>query len=763
MIFKIKKSNILICNFLLFVHSKIYLHKRLIMKTVYILYLAFICISFSNAQKMSFENQRNLRIEKVINSQWTFNYFPAETADKGYESSGFDDSKWPAISIPHTWNTYETTGEIHPFFKNPDDNDNSYWWTGWGWYRKHFSINRDYSDKKVFIVFEGVQKYCKIWLNGKYLGEHKGDSGSFDFDITGFLKPGEDNVLAVAVNNRQEDKFKVQPVTEGNVNFYGGICGGVTLVLKNKLYIPMQVSVSHEGGTIDTTPQEGVVRVQTWVKNDNLQKKNCVLQTSLIDAANKTVEVIKSEDVINPGQLYQFDQMSKPIKNPHLWSTKDDFMNKVYSEVIDGKVVADNYISPPGSKPAKDKDKTTLFMIDRILEGLAVNGRKQTDETRTTNSQDVVPGDPARIVVTGSNQNILSDRSSVVIVNADIVDSKGNYVNGATNVVHWNVTGPATLIGPAVYESIINKHHQTEGVWYMDMPVSNIIRSTGKPGKIQVFVSANGLATGSFDIEAEVKKTDNSVINEPVLEDERRNSVTRITLKVNRLDDAPREIKFTSDEFKFYPADKRGFERQIRDYILNNNPAADSASIEFNTLTDLLASQIINNNGLLIAHDYNLYVNDYDNCRLIAGYIASTKLPPLYKEGLRKYYTNSIIMQGSEKNAGDEMNWLNWIPSGGTVVIYQEGGTGPGIKGAIITGKSDLAGMIAVVHPAFVNFSEEAKERALIFISKMNPYVRVKSIERQNSVGEKEKIVSVSYTAEKGQPVLIPLLKFISE
>ena len=106
-------------------------------------------------------------------------------------------------------------------------------------------------------------------------------------------------------------------------------------------------------------------------------------------------------------------------------------------------------------------------------------------------------------------------------------------------------------------------------------------------------------------------------------------------------------------------------------YILKNNPAVDTSSVEFKTLTDLLASQLVNSGGHLTADDFNFSVNHYNSCRLISGYIKSTKLPAPFKDGLKKYYSDAIIRKGNEKNAGDEMNWLNWIPSGGTVVIVQ--------------------------------------------------------------------------------------------
>jgi beta-galactosidase len=1037
------------------------------MKFITLLLSFIFSISVSNGQKKPVEIQKSRRIEKVINSQWTFNYFPTETADKGYESSGFNDSRWPAISLPHTWSTYETTGELHPFIMNAAESDSPYWWIGWGWYRKHFTINQDYSDRKVFVEFEGVQKYCKIWLNGRYLGDHKGGYGSFDFDITQFLKPGQDNVLAVAVNNQQKDQFRIPPMAAGNFNVYGGIYRDVTIVLKDKLYIPMQGSASHEGGTFVTTPnlseKEGTVRVQTWVKNDNLQKKTCTLQTSVFDAANKLVQVLKTDAIIDPGKLFKFDQVFKPVKNPHLWSNEDPYLYRVYSEVMDGKAVVDTYTTPMGfrwfrwdykenflyvngkkmmihggnrhqeypwlgdaipkwitvmdytdmasnlnynfmrtahypndkmvydladkfgivideespsiknqefavevqeqqmkemirrdrnhpsimlwsmgnetnhavdSKFAVAEDTTRILTARRVTDGSAGKYVKHTDDNlaienllrctirgwynkdvkdlepvdsqhsgteehqqnmlkasglfgtanlctwlyedhgadreylnspllhvnpkgyvdvyrvpkyayyfwqstyykkpmvfiqphywrsqylgqkkdivvnsncekvelkvngvskgtqspdqtnfhsvtfkditiekgtisavaitngKSVTTQVVMAGEPAKIVLKSSHGKVPADRGSVVILTADIVDSQGNHVYGANNNVKWIVTGPAILVGPAVYESDINKYQEMEGVWYMDMPVSNVLRSTGKPGKIHVVVSASGLSSGVMDIEAEEILSDNSVIAETVLADEGRKPVDRVLLNVNRLDEVPLEIRLSYDEFNITPSDRKGYIKAIRDYIVKNNNGIDTTMIEFKSLINLFASQLVNNNGQLIADDYNFNVDHFNNCRLIAGYINATKLPPLFKEGLRKYYSNSIIKLGSEKNAGDEMNWLNWIPSGGTVVICQDGSNTTYPKGTILTTKSELPDLIALVYPGFVSFSDDAKERALTFIDKMNPYVHIKSVSDQSREGNKEKVTTTSYTADKGQPILIPLLKFIAE
>lgn len=876
------------------------------MKILTILLSSFICISVSIGQKKSDEVQKNLIAEKVINSQWTFNYFPIESADKGYESAGYDDSKWQAISLPHTWSTFETTGELHPFIRSTSEGDNPYWWTGWGWYRKHFSINSNYSGKKVFIQFEGVQKYCKVWINGKYMGDHKGGYGSFDFDITQNIIPGKDNVIAVAVNNRQNDQFKIPPMTAGNLNVYGGIYRDVIIVLKNNLYIPMQGSASHEGGTFISTPglseNEGIVRIRTWVKNDGPQMKNCVLQTTIFDASKKRAQVIKTTAEINPGQLYMFDQTSKPVNRPHLWSNDAPYLYEVYSEVIDGKDIVDTYSSPLGfrwfsldnkenelylngkkvtlrggthyqeypwlgdaipkwiaetdytgiaknlnynfictaefpndkivynladklgiviyeespsirnqdfsaevqeqqmkemirrdrnhpsiffwglgretnravnSKYAWAEDTSRIITAFRVTEGSAgqyvrnnpvedllhCNVPQQSHDTVTAQVDTRV--EPSRIILTASQKNFLSDRGSVAIITADIVDIKGNHVNGAKNTLKWKITGPATFVGPTGYVSALNK--ESDGAWYIETPVSNVIRSTGLPGKIHITAASSGLASGSFDIEAKEIISDNSIISEPVLNNKGRQKPGKIVITVKRLDEIPPEIKQTSEELKFGVLTGTGYVKAIREYIVKNNPSVDTATIEFSSLIDIFSKHLINNNGDLIADDYNFSVDHFNNCRLIAGYINSTKLPALFKDELKEYYSNSVILQGNEKNAGDEMNWLNWIPSGGTVVFCSEIGKSNSVKGALLSNSHDLIDLIVMVYPGFVKFSPEAKQRAFEFITKMNPYVHVVTGKDQGNSGNKDRIQGNSYKAENGKLILIPLLKFISE
>jgi beta-galactosidase len=1002
------------------------------------------------------------RVSKIINSQWTFNYFPAKDADKGFESPLLKDNDWPAISIPHTWSTYETTGELHPYIRNAAESDNPYWWNGWGWYRKHFSVNNNPSGKKVFIEFEGVMKYCKVWINGTYLGDHKGGYGSFDFDLTPYIKPGEDNLLTVAVNNLRNDQFSTPPMAAGNFNVYGGIYRDVTIVLKDKLYIPMQGSAAHEGGTFVTTPvvtgKQGIVRVQTWVKNDYDQTKNCTLRTIIADNGNNIVQEIVSKASIKPGELYRFDQLSKPIKNPRLWSNDDPYLYKVYSEVTDGKILTDNYESPLGfrwfkwdynenflyvngkkmivhggnrhqeypwlgdaipkwitemdfndiavnlnynfmrtahypndkavydltdkygivideespsiknqpfspevqeqqmkemirrdrnhpsimlwgmgnetnhavdSRFAVEEDTTRILTARRVTDGSAGDFVKHTDENlalenllrctiRGWYNSDVknlsptdpqhagteehqqnmliasqrfgtgnlctwlyedhgadreylnapllhvnpkgyvdsyrfpkyayffwqanysrkpmifilphfwrsqyldqkkdinidsncdtvelfvngksmgqrfpcdsnfhnvtfkdilirqgtisaagklkgvtfstkveMAGEPARIALTSSHSKITADRASVVIVKADITDASGNHIYGAANTIKWNVTGPATLVGPSIYESDIDKHHSMEGTMYTDMPVANVIRSTGEPGTIKVTASSSGLATAGIVISAEEVNRDYSIIAEPVLKNEGRVRVAVNSVPAANLPEIPKEIGWARGDFGIDPEYKGSFENILAIYILSNNRNTDSSTIEFKALTGLFSTHLKHNNGKLIADDYNFSADHYNKCRYLSRSVDNTALPEVFRNGIKRYYANSIITQGMEKDINREKEWLMSIPAEGNIVFVKDKNAKSVNEGGVMTIETELDRIIGIILPGFGQLSDESKEKAMAFIASVNPYI---TTTLRSEVVNNKKVTRAFYKVDSGEPIWIPTLKEI--
>lgn len=72
------------------------------------------------------------------------------------------------------------------------------------WFERTFSMSELPSSKHHFLEFHGVDYLCDIWMNDRYVGTHKGYFQTFDFDITSYLKRGE-NKITVKVNSPLEN------------------------------------------------------------------------------------------------------------------------------------------------------------------------------------------------------------------------------------------------------------------------------------------------------------------------------------------------------------------------------------------------------------------------------------------------------------------------------------------------------------------------------------------------------------------------------
>ncbi len=147
----------------------------------------------------------------------------------------FDDSHWRTLSLPHDWSI---EGKFDR--KNPAGTGGGALPGGLGWYRKTFTVPASSKGKNVFIDFDGVYRNSEVWINGHSLGMRPSGYISFRYDLTPYLKYGDEkNTIVVKVDNSQ------QP----NSRWYSGsgIYRNVWLVTTNPVFIG-------QWGTIITTP-----------------------------------------------------------------------------------------------------------------------------------------------------------------------------------------------------------------------------------------------------------------------------------------------------------------------------------------------------------------------------------------------------------------------------------------------------------------------------------------------------------------------------
>jgi beta-galactosidase len=270
----------------------------------------------------------------VLNLNKTWKYINQDVAvTQGTASS--DPGSWSDINLPHSFDIpyWRATQALPP---------------GVGWYRKHITIDQSVIDakKRIFIEFEAAFQLSFVYVNGQLAGQHKGGFTGFSFDITQFVKPG-DNIIAVRLDARWTDT--ITPIGGDHI-FIGGIYRNVSLVITDPLHVTWY-------GTFVSTPQvsatSATVKVKTEIRNDGVAAANCRVKTIVVDSAGTEVASFETTQNVGTGATITFAQTSSPISNPHLWSPAKPYMYKVFTEVYNGEVMVDNFESPLGIRSIK--------------------------------------------------------------------------------------------------------------------------------------------------------------------------------------------------------------------------------------------------------------------------------------------------------------------------------------------------------------------------------------------------------------------------
>jgi beta-galactosidase len=253
-----------------------------------------------------------------LNAAWRFH----NGDTPGAESRTFDDSSWTGVTVPHTWNA-----------QDGEDGGNHYY-RGVGWYRRHYAPPTSFAGKRLWLQFAGANTVTDVWINGTYLGQHRGGYARFRFDASA-LVPGQDNVIAVKVNNAPNPD--IAPLS-ADFTFFGGIYRNVSLLVTDPLAVCTldnagpgiylrQRSLSAASATVDVTSK-------VW--NNGSAARRVAVRAIVTDAAGTVVADTTSaaQDVV-AATGFELTQ-TVTVANPHRWQGKaDPYLYSAYVEIHD--------------------------------------------------------------------------------------------------------------------------------------------------------------------------------------------------------------------------------------------------------------------------------------------------------------------------------------------------------------------------------------------------------------------------------------------
>lgn len=302
------------------------------------LMLSVLCFIAIGCEKKTKEKQS--RIVQDFNKDWRFKLGDHPEA----KSDSADLSSWRSLELPHDWSIEGSFDENHP--TKPEGGALP---AGIGWYQKTFSIPEDWNMRKVFISFDGVYRNSEVWINGNYLGIRPYGYISFQYDLTPYLKFGQQNSIAVKVDN------SLQP----NSRWYtgSGIYRNVKLIATNKIYVD-------QWGTFVTTPEvsKETAEVDLAIELKNETELDQVKVVSSILNADLQTIATKEQVVTVSGQKDLSTQMRFRLESPQLWSPDHPYMYSVETNIYQGSTLLDTYTTPLGIREFRFDAEKGFFL-----------------------------------------------------------------------------------------------------------------------------------------------------------------------------------------------------------------------------------------------------------------------------------------------------------------------------------------------------------------------------------------------------------------
>ncbi|MDH7598592.1 MAG: glycoside hydrolase family 2 TIM barrel-domain containing protein, partial [Sedimentisphaerales bacterium] len=279
-----------------------------------------------------------------FNAGWRFSKGPQGEEVLGLQ---FDDSAWQPVHLPHDW---AITG---PFEPNEDGYAGKLPWKGKGCYRKVFTIDKRYNGRRVYLDFDGVMAFPKVYVNGKLAGQWDYGYMSFRVDATAHVRFGDKNVVVVMADT-----------TQHGTRWYPG----AGIYRKVRMQICDPVHIGHWGVFI-TTPEitdgSATVRIQSTIENHRTDRVSLEVQHVIYDPDGKVVAKGGSQLAIDAGSQGTTDQLLL-IKGPRLWDVVSPELYSVKTSLkVSGKS-ADEQTDTFGIR-------TFAFTAD---DGFYLNGRR---------------------------------------------------------------------------------------------------------------------------------------------------------------------------------------------------------------------------------------------------------------------------------------------------------------------------------------------------------------------------------------------------
>ena len=318
---------------------------------LYILLMLIVSVNATERQKLNFNGGWRLAVGDF-----------AEAANPDY-----DDSLWQQVTLPYAFNGDEA------FRKDIVDLTDTVCW-----YRKTFTLTEGEVQGKVFIEFEGARQGADVWVNGQKVGFSDNGVMAFGFDLTPYIKEGQ-NVIAVRCDNnwKYRDRLLDSRYQWNDNNFnanYGGLPKNVWLHITGKLYqtLPLYSNLGTTGTYIyatdfDIPNHQATIHAESQIRNEDAKPRSFTFFAKVLDMDGKEVAHFNGERItMQPGETRTV-RIQQSVNNLHFWSWGYGYLYtiKTLLKADDGSSL-DNVITRTGFRKTRFAEGK-IWLNDRVM------------------------------------------------------------------------------------------------------------------------------------------------------------------------------------------------------------------------------------------------------------------------------------------------------------------------------------------------------------------------------------------------------------
>ena len=293
-----------------------------------------------------------------LNGDWRFRWTKTpEERIKDFYRTDYDAKSWKTLAVPANWevNGYGTPIYVsagYPFKIDPPyvTREPKKEWTTYeernptGQYKRTFTLPAAWQSGQTFLRFEGVMSAFYVWINGKRVGYSQGSMEPSEFNVTSYLKNGE-NQIAIEVYKYSDGSY----LEDQDFWRFGGIHRDVLLyhtpdvrlrdvavrtVLEEREFatphsdLGQRKRKEERDWLLQINPQfsvyngengEGYRLLATLIDGTSMMCRDSVATEEVLDLQHKAARM----NEWYPQRGYRkFNRMDMKVKNPKLWSAE---------------------------------------------------------------------------------------------------------------------------------------------------------------------------------------------------------------------------------------------------------------------------------------------------------------------------------------------------------------------------------------------------------------------------------------------------------